>query len=65
MKYFLLSVSIIIILYAGYILINCIELFNDLTEYGKGYLAGSIFLLTLGISILIYSLKRIKQKNRV
>jgi len=64
MKYFLLLVSIIIIIYSSYLAIKCIELFNSLTEYGKGYLAGSMILLAIGISALIYSLKKIKQTNK-
>jgi len=63
MRYFLLLLSTVIILYAGYILIKCIELINSLTEYGKGYLTGSVFLLAIGISIFIYSLKRFKKKT--
>jgi len=63
MKYFLISVSIIIIIYSSYLAIKCIELFNSLTEYGKGYLAGSIILLTIGVSLFIYSLKKIKQNK--
>jgi len=63
MKYFLFSISIIIILYSGYLVIKCLELFNNLTEYGKGYFAGSLILLTIGVFLFVYSLKKIKQKK--
>jgi hypothetical protein len=63
MKYIFLLISIIIILYSSYIAIKCIELFNNLTDYGKGYLAGSVILLTIGVSLFIFSLKKIKQKK--
>ena len=63
MKYILFSVSIIIILYSGYILIKCFQSFGNLTEYGKGYLTGSIILLVTGLLIFSYSIKKIKSKK--
>jgi hypothetical protein len=61
MKYFLLIVSIIILIYAGYGFIKCIEAVGSLTEYGKGFLTGSIILLVLGFSMLAYSIKMIRR----
>jgi hypothetical protein len=63
MRYFILAVSIIIILYSSYLAIKCIELLNSLTEYGKGYLLGNIILLSIGLSLFFYALKKIKQKK--
>jgi membrane protein DedA with SNARE-associated domain len=65
MKYLLLSLSTIIILYGGYILIKCIQSFESLTQFGKGYLVGSIVLLAIGISMFIFSIRKIKKNKRI
>jgi len=61
-KYILLSISIIILLYAGYGFAKCIQAIGDLTEFGKGYLTGSIILLIVGSLLLLFSIKKIRTK---
>jgi len=63
MKYILLTVSILIILYSGYGLIKCLQSFDTLTEYGKGYLTGSIILLSVGGIILLWSIRKFKEEK--
>ena len=63
MKYILLTISVIIVLYSGYITIRCLESINTLTQYGKGYLVGNVILLLMGIFILIFSIKKLKHKK--
>jgi len=63
MKYILLTVSILIIFYSGYGLTKCLQSFDTLTEYGKGYLTGSIILLTVGGSILFWGIRKFKEEK--
>jgi len=63
MKYLLLIVSILIISYSGYGLTKCLQSFDTLTEYGKGYLTGSIILLIIGGTILLWTISKFKQKK--
>ena len=57
MKYLLLSLSVFLLLYATYIFVKCIEVSNNLTNFGKGYFTGSILLICLGFFILYLALK--------
>ena len=63
MKYVLLIVSIALITYPIYGLIECIKAFGHLSNYGIGVLVGCILFLALGISILFISIRLFKQKK--
>jgi hypothetical protein len=51
-------IAIILILYSGYLLVNCIVVLPNITQYGKGMLTGSIIMLALGVIILIKTRKK-------
>jgi len=62
MKYLLLSISVIMILYSGLLLVKCFQVSPSFTEYGKGFVTGSSILFILGIVLMIFSIKKIKKK---
>jgi len=59
MKTIRIVLAVIILLYAGYLLINVLPVIHKLTDYGIGVLAGALVLLTAGILLL-----RIKPKKK-
>jgi len=63
MKYFLLSIAVILILYSSYLLIKCIQIPTDLSEYGKGFVTGNIILFILGVALLLFSFNKFKSKK--
>jgi len=63
MRYVLLIISMILILYPIYAIIKCLENIDALTNYGAGALVGGFILLFAGIFILIFTLRSIKRKK--
>ncbi len=63
MKYILITISVLLIIYALYGIINCFLAFGSLTNYGTGVLAGGFLILLIGVLIMRYSFKLINKKN--
>ncbi|OJX88058.1 MAG: hypothetical protein BGP01_07155 [Paludibacter sp. 47-17] len=52
----------ILMLYSGYLLIRCLIVFKNLTEYGSGVLVGALLIMALGIFLFFYTPKTFKKK---
>ncbi|MBV5282833.1 MAG: hypothetical protein JZU53_10435 [Paludibacter sp.] len=63
MKYFLLTISLILIVYPLYGIIKCLQAFGDLSNYGIGVLAGGLLILSTGILLMRFTLKSINRKR--
>ena len=64
MKYVLLIISFLLIVYPLYGIIKCLEAFDSLSNYGLGVLLGGFAILSTGILIMYFTLKSIKQKKQ-
>jgi hypothetical protein len=63
MKYNLLILSIILIVYPIYAIIKCICVFDSLSNYGFGVLTGGLILFTIGCILMYFSIKSFKKKK--
>jgi hypothetical protein len=63
MKYILLIISLLLIIYPIFGIIKCIFAFGSLSNYGMGVLAGGLVLLSVGGLLMFYALKLFKQKK--
>jgi hypothetical protein len=63
MKYALLIISIILIIYPIYSIIKCLQVFSTLTNYGMGVLVGGIIFLLSGSILMYFTIKSIKRKK--
>lgn len=63
MKYLLLILSILLITYPVYGLVSCLQAVGHLSNYGMGVLSGCLLLMTLGISLLFFTIKLFKRKT--
>ncbi len=60
MKRWIIIIGILITLLGLYQGSKYLTDYNDLTNYGKGYVWGSIFIIILGSSIIIYGVRKKK-----
>lgn len=63
MKYVLLVLSVILILYPVYALIKCFQSLGSITNYGLGVLTGGGIFLILGIVLFYFSLRIFNRKK--
>jgi hypothetical protein len=63
MRYVLIIISIVLIIYPIFAIIKYFESIETLSGYGAGVLVGGLLLLLVGILILISTLKSIKRKK--
>jgi len=64
MRYVLIIISIILIIYPIIAIIKCLESIDTLSSYGAGVLVGGLLLLFAGILILVYTLRSIKLNKK-
>ena len=57
MKYILLIISALLIIYPIYGLIKCLQSVSHLSSYGMGVIAGGSLILTIGITIMYFTIK--------
>jgi hypothetical protein len=65
MKIIVKSISVILILYSLFLLIQCIPVIGNLTEYGKGILTGSILILFIGVALQFIKFKKNEKKTHL
>ncbi len=63
MRYVLIVAAIFLILYPIYSIIKCLQVFQTLTNYGKGVLTGSLLLMAIGFILLIISIRLFKKSR--
>jgi len=63
MKYVLLSVAVLLIVYPIYAILKCLTVFGSLTNYGMGVFIGGLILLFSGSILLYYIIKSNKRKK--
>jgi len=63
MRYILLLISFLLIIYPIIAIVKCLESIDTLSNYGAGVLVGGLLLFLAGILILILTLKSFKQKK--
>jgi len=64
MKYVLLAVAILLIVYPLYAIVQCLAVLGSLSNYGIGVFVGGLILLFSGSIILYLTLKSFKQKKQ-
>ena len=63
MKYVLFIISLILTVYPMYSVIKCLQVINDLSNYGAGVLVGSLLMLSVGILLMYVTLTLITKKK--
>lgn len=63
MKYLLLSISIVLIIYPINSIIKCIQVLDTITNYGMGMLVGGMTMLLSGLLLFYFTVKSLKQKK--
>ena len=63
MKYLLLTISLVLIVYPLYSIIKCLQALGDLSNYGVGVLAGGLLMLSIGVLLMSFTLKSINRKR--
>ena len=63
MKYILLIISIILIIYPIHSIIKCLQAWDTLTNYGMGVLVGGLILLLSGSLLMYFTIKSLKTKK--
>jgi len=63
MKYFLLIVSVILIIYPIIAILKCFESITSLSNYGMGVLIAGLLIFFSGILLMYFTVKSIKNKK--
>ncbi|MEA4850742.1 MAG: hypothetical protein VB126_04720 [Paludibacter sp.] len=64
MKYVLLIISIILIVYPVYAIVKCLMVIDSLSNYGIGVLVGGIIIFLSGSILMYFTIRSMKRKNK-
>lgn len=65
MKYVLLIISIILIVYPVYAIVKCLMVIDSLSNYGIGVLTGGLVIFISGLILMYFTIRSIKRNKRI
>ena len=63
MKYVLLIISIILIVYPVYAIVKCLMVIDSLSNYGIGVLTGGLVIFISGLILMYFTIRSIKRNK--
>ena len=63
MKYVLLIISIILIVYPVYAIVKCLMVIDSLSNYGIGVLTGGLVIFISGLIMMYFTIRSIKRNK--